>query len=66
MKFKVGDVVICIREEISKQFIGTSWTVVEIVGTLYMCKNEKLYLFENYPFKESELVEAAPLLLELL
>lgn len=66
MKFKVGDVVICVKEDHTPQFIGSCWVVVDILGLLYMCTNHHLYPNDSYPFKEIEIVEATPLIMELI
>lgn len=66
MKFKVGDTVICIKEEHAPKFIGSCWVVVDVLGFLYLCTNQHLYPDDSYPFKENELVEATPLIMELI
>ena len=64
---QVGDVIICIKEKKIPQFVGKSWRVVAIMGSLYMCENiEILQIGEGYPFRDDEIVPASSLIKELL
>lgn len=64
MKYEVGEIVICIREDNIPSFVGTLWIVVGTLGDLCMCMNKTLDT-EHYPFKFYEIAPASPLLKEL-
>ncbi len=65
---QVGDVVICIKEIKIPQFIGKSWKVIEVIGSLYLCQNIEVYNINDgeYPFRDDEIVLASSLIKELL
>lgn len=62
MKYKVGEVVICIKENSVEEYVGTSWIVTDVAGRgLYYVKavqNEN----ENFIFREDEISIASSLL----
>jgi hypothetical protein len=65
-EFKVGDKVLCIKEDDIPEYIGTVWTVVQVridglIEARY--KNNK---FSPFLFRTDEIVKAHPLLEELL
>jgi hypothetical protein len=64
---QVGDVVICIKEIKIPQFVGKSWKVIEIIGSLYLCEHIEFYtVSDGYPFRDDEIVPASSLIKELL
>lgn len=65
MRFKVGDVVICIKDAWHHSFKNKVWIVSHFSESFYYCTNSDLNPVP-YPFYESELVEYSPLIMELL
>lgn len=64
---QVGDVVICIKEIKIPQFVGKSWKVIEVIGSLYLCENIGFFeVGDGYPFRDDEIVPASSLIKELL
>lgn len=73
MKYKIGDEVLCIKEDDLDHFVGHIWKVVGFDKSLIYCENKKLYKFDNsdivksgFPFQEDEIVLASSLIKELL
>ena len=64
---QVGDVVICVKEIKIPQFVGKSWKVIEVIGSLYLCENIEVFqVGDGYPFRDDEIVPASSLIKELL
>jgi len=67
MIYRIGDDVVCIKEDMMPKFIGTEWVIIEIIGQLYICEcKDRIIMEEYYPFKEHEIVLSTPLIRELL
>ena len=72
MKYKIGDLVICIKEGDLPNYIGGTWEVIGFGDRLIYCKNIQLYASistlprEGFPFWESEIVLASSLIKELV
>ena len=64
LRFKIGQVVICIDDPLSPEYVGTIWTIEKIVGVVYLCSNPDITEF-NYAFRDCEVAEVTPLILEL-
>lgn len=65
--FKIGDVVICIREPTLPQFIGTEWLVIGFDKNMVLCENNKNFKeLGGFPFKYNEIVHSSSLLKELM
>lgn len=76
MKYKIGDEVLCIKEDDLDHFVGHTWKVVGFCKGLIYCENKELYkdykhdIFKGvkggFPFQEDEIVLASSLIKELL
>lgn len=73
MKYKIGDEVLCIKEDDLDHFVGHIWKVVGFDKNLIYCENKRLYKSYNYdpcksgfPFHEDEIVLASSLIKELI
>jgi hypothetical protein len=67
LKFKKGDIIICLQDKYTPRFSGTMWIVEEVAATFYLChalEDQTSTLFRA--FRESEIEAASPLHLELL
>lgn len=73
MKYRIGDEVLCVKEDDLDHFVGHIWKVVGFNNKLIYCENKNLYNFDNtdiirygFPFTEDEIVLASSLIKELV
>jgi hypothetical protein len=78
MKYKIGDIVLCVKESDLPNYIGATWEVIYVTETLFYCKNDNLYPVnrrgkrsavnpaEGFPFREDEIVLVSSLIKELV
>jgi hypothetical protein len=67
MKYKVGDRVICIREDVYTEFIGHVWKIVEVCSNyLVYAENKKLCRVSHYAFRVDEIAPMSSLMEELV
>ncbi len=76
MNYKIGDSVICTKEDDLPNYVGTIWEVIGFSNNLIFCKNIKMYpqnmavrsasALEGFPFLENEIVLTSSLIKELV
>jgi hypothetical protein len=70
MNYKVGDRVLCIREDAHTEFIGHVWEIVEVCSKyLVYAENKELFCnpsIGHYLFRVDEIAPMSSLLEELL